>query len=102
LTAPIWAFCPNNPTFRKNNPFRKKVWEEERDSFSKKTTFVSLSPMSPEEFKKFDGKMMKDYEDVANYLKENNLNPRPSPTPRPFNKEENDRLFLTTLQITQK
>jgi hypothetical protein len=28
LTAPIWVFCPDNPTFRKNNPFKKKVWEE--------------------------------------------------------------------------
>jgi hypothetical protein len=28
ITAPIWVFCPDNPTFRKNNPFRKKPWEE--------------------------------------------------------------------------
>jgi hypothetical protein len=28
VTAPIWVFCPDNPTFRKNNPFRKKKWEE--------------------------------------------------------------------------
>jgi hypothetical protein len=49
LTAPIWVFCPNNPTFRKNNPFRKKVWEEERDSFSKKTTFNQnhQAPITP-------------------------------------------------------
>jgi hypothetical protein len=30
-TIPIWVLCPNNPTFRKNNPFRKKVWEEEAE-----------------------------------------------------------------------
>ena len=29
ITAPIWVFCPDNPTFRKNNPFKKKKWEEE-------------------------------------------------------------------------
>jgi hypothetical protein len=29
ITAPIWIFCPDNPTFRKNNPFRQKEWEEE-------------------------------------------------------------------------
>jgi hypothetical protein len=29
LTAPIWIFCQDNPTFRKNNPFRKKLWEEQ-------------------------------------------------------------------------
>ena len=28
ITAPIWIFCPDNPTFRKNNPFRKKAWQE--------------------------------------------------------------------------
>jgi hypothetical protein len=28
VTAPIWVFCPDSPTFRKNNPFRKKEWEE--------------------------------------------------------------------------
>jgi hypothetical protein len=27
ITAPIWVFCTDNPTFRKNNPFRKKAWE---------------------------------------------------------------------------
>lgn len=29
ITAPIQVFCPDNPTFRKNNPFRKKLWEEQ-------------------------------------------------------------------------
>jgi hypothetical protein len=29
ITSPIWVFCPDNPTFRKNNPFRQKEWEEE-------------------------------------------------------------------------
>jgi hypothetical protein len=29
ITSPIWVFCPNNPTFRKNNPFKQKEWEEE-------------------------------------------------------------------------
>jgi hypothetical protein len=28
ITAPIWVLCQDNPTFRKNNPFRKKPWEE--------------------------------------------------------------------------
>jgi hypothetical protein len=32
ITAPIWIFCPDNPTFRKNNPFRKKAWEEEDEN----------------------------------------------------------------------
>jgi hypothetical protein len=31
ITAPIWIFCQDNPTFRKNNPFRKKMWEEESE-----------------------------------------------------------------------
>jgi hypothetical protein len=31
LTLPISAFCPNNPTFRKNNPFRQKEWEEDEE-----------------------------------------------------------------------
>ena len=31
ITAPIWIFCPDNPTFRKNNPFRQKAWEEEAE-----------------------------------------------------------------------
>jgi hypothetical protein len=31
ITSPIWIFCQDNPTFRKNNPFRKKVWEEEAE-----------------------------------------------------------------------
>jgi hypothetical protein len=31
ITAPIWVICPDNPTFRKNNPFRKKAWEENPD-----------------------------------------------------------------------
>jgi hypothetical protein len=30
-TIPIWVLCPDNPTFRKNNPFRQKVWEEEAE-----------------------------------------------------------------------
>ena len=29
ITAPIWVFCPDNPTFRKNSPFKKKKWEED-------------------------------------------------------------------------
>ena len=29
ITSPIWVFCPENPTFRKNNPFRRKKWEED-------------------------------------------------------------------------
>jgi hypothetical protein len=33
LSAPIWIFCQDNPTFRKNNPFRKKPWEEQASSF---------------------------------------------------------------------
>ena len=28
LTAPILLVAPDNPTLRKNNPFRKKLWEE--------------------------------------------------------------------------
>jgi hypothetical protein len=28
ITAPIWVFCPDNPTFRKNNPFRSKESED--------------------------------------------------------------------------
>jgi hypothetical protein len=32
ITAPIWVFCQDNPTFRKNNPFRKKVWEVEKEA----------------------------------------------------------------------
>jgi hypothetical protein len=28
ITAPIWIFCPNNPTFRKTNPFRSKGSED--------------------------------------------------------------------------
>jgi flagellar biosynthesis GTPase FlhF len=31
ITAPIWVWRPDNPTFRKNSPFRKKVWEEDND-----------------------------------------------------------------------
>jgi hypothetical protein len=31
ITAPIWIFCQDNPTFRKNNPFRKKIWEEQAE-----------------------------------------------------------------------
>jgi hypothetical protein len=27
----IQVFCPNNPTFRKNTPFRQKEWEEEEE-----------------------------------------------------------------------
>jgi hypothetical protein len=33
FTTPIWVFCPDNPTFRKNNPFRKKAWEENNDIY---------------------------------------------------------------------
>jgi hypothetical protein len=33
ITAPIWVFCSDNPTFRKNNPFRKKAWQENPDFF---------------------------------------------------------------------
>lgn len=29
LTAPILLVVPDNPTLRKNNPFRKKQWEEQ-------------------------------------------------------------------------
>jgi hypothetical protein len=29
ITAPIWVFCSDNPTFRKNNPFRTQKWEED-------------------------------------------------------------------------
>jgi hypothetical protein len=32
ITAPIWVFCQDNPTFRKNNPWRKKVWQEEEEA----------------------------------------------------------------------
>jgi hypothetical protein len=28
VTSPIWVFCPDNPTFRKNNPFRSKESED--------------------------------------------------------------------------
>jgi hypothetical protein len=31
ITSPILLVAPNNPTLRKNNPFRKKVWEEEEE-----------------------------------------------------------------------
>jgi hypothetical protein len=31
LTAPILLVAPDNPTLRKNNPIRKKVWEEEEE-----------------------------------------------------------------------
>jgi hypothetical protein len=30
LTCPIALVAPDNPTLRKNNPFRKKLWEEEQ------------------------------------------------------------------------
>jgi hypothetical protein len=36
ITAPIWVFCPDNPTFRKNNPFRTKVWEEQAQEEERK------------------------------------------------------------------
>jgi hypothetical protein len=29
LAAPIWIFCPDNPTFRKNNPFVKEEQESQ-------------------------------------------------------------------------
>jgi hypothetical protein len=32
IAAPIWIFCQDNPTFRKNNPFRKKSWEVEKEA----------------------------------------------------------------------
>jgi hypothetical protein len=28
LSAPIWIFCQDNEFFRKQNPFRKKAWQE--------------------------------------------------------------------------
>jgi hypothetical protein len=31
MTSPILLVAPRNPTLRKNNPFRKKVWEEEEE-----------------------------------------------------------------------
>jgi hypothetical protein len=31
ITAPIWVFCSDNPTFRKNNPFRTQKWEEDAE-----------------------------------------------------------------------
>jgi hypothetical protein len=31
ITLPILLVAKDNPTFRKNNPFRKKVWEEEAE-----------------------------------------------------------------------
>jgi hypothetical protein len=31
ITSPILLVAPNNPTLRKNNPFRKKMWEEEAE-----------------------------------------------------------------------
>jgi hypothetical protein len=31
ITSPILLVAPHNPTLRKNNPFRKKMWEEEAE-----------------------------------------------------------------------
>jgi hypothetical protein len=31
ITSPLLLICPDNPTLRKNNPFRKKLWEEEAE-----------------------------------------------------------------------
>jgi Txe/YoeB family toxin of Txe-Axe toxin-antitoxin module len=56
---------------------------------------VAKAEMGAEEFKKFDDKMMKDYEDAANYLKVlRNIYIRPTPTAKPFNKEEADNAML--------
>jgi hypothetical protein len=45
ITAPIWIFCQDNPTFRKNNPFRKKPWQEVNDFYP--DTAPTLSPRIP-------------------------------------------------------
>lgn len=43
-----WVLCPDNPTFRKNNPFRRKAWELEEsfDNFSQhqETEKLKLPP----------------------------------------------------------
>jgi hypothetical protein len=36
ITSPILLFAKDNPTLRKNNPFRKKVWEEEEEKEERK------------------------------------------------------------------
>jgi hypothetical protein len=29
VSSPRYIFCPDNPTCRKNNPWRMKVWQEQ-------------------------------------------------------------------------
>jgi hypothetical protein len=31
LSAPIWVFCQDNDFFRRQNPFKKKVWQEQEE-----------------------------------------------------------------------
>jgi hypothetical protein len=47
LSAPIWIFCQDNEFFRKQNPFRKKAWQEQEE----------IEEIVNSKFTKFDKRM---------------------------------------------
>ncbi|MDR2351371.1 MAG: hypothetical protein LBD56_01650 [Endomicrobium sp.] len=63
ISSPLLLIAPNNPTLRKNNPFRPKAWEEESVNEYKHPTSVPKKTIWEELREEFEEKLKKEREE---------------------------------------
>jgi hypothetical protein len=66
ITSPILLFAKDNPTLRKNNPFRKKIWEEEAEKEEKQ----KLVNKREERFRKYQEETLSTIASLQDEIKE--------------------------------